>query len=162
MKYLSFFVIVLFLSNSAFSQKKVNHKKKIAVKKVNKAHALPILYANYVFVNYQPIVKSKLKKKHIAALNNCKFSVTETGINSSHKDLDALSFSVFELEKMKKDDYLFRCFKTIKEVILKDVPLLFTVHKTDNQNFFGIIQLLNGQIVFPYKGGLIYAKRIAN
>jgi hypothetical protein len=170
MKHLLLIALSFIFNSTIYSQKNLPVNKKntprkmqtYTPQKIKQNNGLPNLYANYVFLRFQPIIKVQLKKKQITTLNNSVFAISKNGITSKNKVLNHIVFSIFEVEKMKKDDYLYRCFQTITQINLIDIPETFSVHKTNNQNIFGIIQLLNGQIIFPYKGGLIYAERKAS
>lgn len=158
------FTILLFCSLQAFSQRVTPEKKSMSQKKIiqldQKKITVPLksdnLFGHYNISKYYNLTKKSAKKKEVNLFLNSPIKVDENLI--SGLNINDLSFSIYEIEKMEKDDYLYRVFNKIISTEMAELPGTFSVHKTDLPNFFGIIQLLNGDIAFPYKGGLIIAK----
>lgn len=165
MRFLAFITLLLFCSTYSIAQKKVSPvKKQIGQKKIKKnlisKSIKPLknedLFKSYSILKFYPLVKKSAKKKAINSFLNSEIKVEEKSINGIR--INDISFSIYEVEKMKKDDYLYRTFNQSITTQIAELPESFTVHKTNLKDFFGIVQLLNGNIAFPYKGGIIIAQ----
>jgi hypothetical protein len=158
------FTLLLFCSIQGFGQKVSTPKKTSGYKKtvrrypnkINKSTILDQLFGNYIISNYYSLVKKSAKKKEINTFLKTLINLNIESI--SGLSINDITFSIYEIEKMKKDDYFYRVFNESITIEIPDLPEILTVHKTNFPNFFGIIQLPNGHVAFPYKGGLIIAK----
>ena len=148
MRFIAFITLLLFCSTYSIAQKKVVPvKKQIGPKKINK-HLVnksikhlknEDLFKSYSIFKFYPLVKKSAKKKVIKSFVNSQIRVEKKSISGNN--ITEFSFTIYEVEKMKKDDYLYRTFNRLITTQFAELPESFTVHKTNLTDFFGIITL---------------------
>jgi len=114
------------------------------------------LYGDYTITRYVTLSSKALSAEELNTLLGTivKFqatSLTGTGI-------DPLTYEIYQVERQLRDDFVFRVFGPDVKTH-SNLPESFTVHKTDNENCYGIVEIGNGEIAIPYKGVLLYMKR---
>lgn len=74
-----------------------------------------------------------------------------TGIN-----IDPMTFSIYSVERLQRDDFIYRVFGREIKAPEPNLPQAFNVHKTDNENCYGIVEIDHAHIAIPYKGVLLF------
>ena len=83
--------------------------------------------------------------------------VNETAITGT--EIDPFHFEIFDIEKMKSSDYIFREFGRSIRAPEPNLPVVIKVHKTDFEACYGIVEISDTKIAIPYNGVLLFLKR---
>jgi len=116
-----------------------------------------VIFGNYTITGYSILSLKSPSTQQLDAMIGSDAQVNEKSISGTL--IDSISFSIFEVERLQKDDYVFRVFGREVKVTEQDLPSSFSVHKTDNTNCYGIAEIGNGKLAIPYKGVLLYLTR---
>lgn len=161
MKKFNLFIGFLCFVFVSFGQEKqtrthIQKAEKISIEKIKDANRTDLFYGEYVISNYYPIMKKSLPEKKSSLLINSIIKLESNRI--SGEKISAIDLSVYEIEKMKQDDFLFRVFgDDIKFSLPEDFPKEFNVHKVENNSILGLISIQYKKIAFVYQGGIIVA-----
>jgi hypothetical protein len=115
------------------------------------------LYGDYTVTGYSVL---STKTPSIEELNTLVGTVVKFQATSlTGTVIDPLTFEIYQVERQRRDDYIYRVFGREIKAPEPNLPESFMVHKTDNENCYGIVEIGNGEIAVPYKGVLLYLKR---
>jgi len=117
-----------------------------------------IVFGDYSISDYVILSPKSPSEEELNSLKGTTVKVQNTSIAGS--GIDPLTFEIYQVEVQKKDDFMYRVFGNDLKEKATNLPESFTVHKTDNENCYGIVDLGGGRIVIPYKGVLLYLIRI--
>lgn len=117
-----------------------------------------IVFGDYTITDYSILSQKSLSEEELNSLRGTTVKVQNTSIAGS--GIDPLTFEIYQVEVQKKDDFIYRVFGSDLKKSETNLPETFTVHKTDNENCYGIVDLGGGRIVIPYKGVLLYLTRM--
>ena len=117
-----------------------------------------IVFGDYTISDYVILNSKSPSEEELNSLKGTTVKVQNTSIAGS--GIDPLTFEIYQVEVQKKDDFIYRVFGSEVKNSETNLPETFTVHKTDNQNCYGILDLGGGRIAIPYKGVLLYLTRI--
>jgi len=116
-----------------------------------------IIYGDYQVSDYSILSLKTPNNLQLEALLGSTVKLDSTSISGSL--IDSISFSIFEIERLRRDDYIYRVFGREIKAPEPDLPENFLVHKTDNALCYGIIEIGDGRLAIPYKGVLLYLTR---
>lgn len=161
----SFFSLVSLHAQTDTTQLGKTPTTKFVGKPVQKAERVPArldgssvtLYGDYTITGYSILSTKTPSNDELNTLIGTLVKFQETSITGTV--IDPISFEIYQIERQRRDDYIFRVFGREIKAPEPDLPESFMVHKTDNENCYGIVVLDNGEIAFPYKGVLLYLKR---
>lgn len=116
-----------------------------------------LVFGDYEVTGYSILSTETLAAEELQALLGTVVKVQENSITGVA--IDPMSFDIYEIERLRRDDFIFRVFGRQVRGPEPDLPESFNVHKTDNENCYGIAVTGSGQIAIPYKGVLLYLRR---
>src|SRR5688500_17696850 len=137
---------------------------KFVGKPIQKAERIPAtidvaasLYGDYTITGYDVLSIKTPSNEELNTLIGTIVKFQETSLTGT--GIDPLTFEIYQVERQRRDDFIFRVFGREIKAPEPDLPESFMVHKTDNEFCYGIVEIGNGQIAIPYKGVLLYLKR---
>ena len=72
--------------------------------------------------------------------------------------IDNQHYSITEVQLMQSGNFIYQTFGRALRAPEPNLPAQIYVHKTDNADVFGIVQLEGRQLAIPYKGVLLFLK----
>lgn len=123
----------------------------------HKAASLADVFGDFEIVRYRVLSKDHPNKKELESLIGSLVKVSAEHLTGS--EIDPVTYDLFEIEQMARGDFIYRAFGRSIRAPEPDLPSTLKVHKTDNQNCYGIIDLDKDQVAVPYKGVLLFLKR---
>lgn len=137
---------------------------KYAGKPIQKAERIPSridtqlsFYGDYRVTGYAVLSTKTPSTEELNGLVGTVVKVQETSLTGTA--IDPITFEIYQVELQRRDDYIYRVFGREIKGPEPNLPESFKVHKTDNTNCYGIVEIGNGEIAIPYKGVLLYLKR---
>ncbi|MBK7128791.1 MAG: hypothetical protein IPM74_02270 [Crocinitomicaceae bacterium] len=159
-----FMLATLFLFSSVIAQqadtvvvRKTSPVKKVDVKvdqAPQKIDFISDISGTYTISGYAVLSLNTLPKEELNALIGTDVIISNTSITGS--SIDPFTFEIYQIEKIFRDDYIFRVFGREIKAPEPDMPSQFYVHKTDNENLYGIAETGEGELAIPYHGVLLY------
>lgn len=116
-----------------------------------------LIFGDYTISGYSVLSLKKPSSDELNAMIGTAVNIQTGSITGTL--IDSLSFTIFEIERLRRDDYIYRVFGREIRAQEPDLPESFNVHKTDNTNCYGIIEIGDGRLAIPYKGVLLYLTR---
>ncbi len=156
---------ILFASVGAFCQIDKNRIKKAAPIELKSAKITEVtanrqnvdITGQYEITKYSQISKKTIPAKELKLLIGTLVKVNDTAITGS--EIDPFNFEIFEITKMNSSDYIFRQFEKILKSPEPNLPETVRIHKTDNDDCYGIVQINSSKIAIPYNGVLLFLTR---
>jgi hypothetical protein len=156
------------LSFNAACQDSTLRAKRIYPAKVSSASTKPLrfttatetrfsIYGEYKISGYTALTSKAPDEAELGLLVGSFVRVDSATITGDQ--IDPMTFTIFQVERLQKDDYLFRVFGKDINAVQTDLPASFNVHKTDNERCYGIVETGDGRIAIPYRGVLLYLVR---
>ncbi len=112
------------------------------------------LFGEYTVESYVAISKKTPNTEELDALSGTIVKVQTSTITGAY--IDPITFQIYEVERLQKDDFIFRVFGSGLNSDSLNLPMTFNVHKTDNENCYGIVEIDASHIAIPYKGVLLF------
>jgi len=116
-----------------------------------------LIFGNYSISGYSVLSRNTTSAEELNALIGSSVNIQTESITGTL--IDSLVFTIFEIERLRRDDYIYRVFGREIKAPEPDLPESFNVHKTDNTNCYGIVEIGDGRLAIPYKGVLLYLTR---
>ncbi|MBI3133047.1 MAG: hypothetical protein HYZ14_00085 [Bacteroidetes bacterium] len=114
------------------------------------------LYGDYTVTGYSILSTKTPGSEELNMLIGTIVKFQATSITGTA--IDPLTFEIYQVERQRRDDYIYRVFGREIKAPEPNLPESFNVHKTDNENCYGIVEIGNGEIAVPYRGVLLYLK----
>ena len=115
------------------------------------------IYGEYKICSYAQLESRTPSIEELNILVGSLVKVDSFAITGSQ--IDPLTYSIYGIEMLQRDDYIYREFGTDVHVQDAGLPQQFNVHKTDNERCYGIVEVNNNRLAIPYKGVLLYLQR---
>lgn len=115
------------------------------------------IFGEYSITGYAILCLKTPSSEELNRLVGSLVKIQNTTITGSL--IDPLTFSIYEIERLQRDDYIYRTFGREIKTPEPDLPANFAVHKTDNERCYGIVEIGDGRLAIPYKGVLLYLTR---
>ncbi len=112
------------------------------------------IFGAYVVDSFAVLSKKTPRIEELNALMGTRLQVLATSITGAN--IDPMTFSIFEVERLRRDDFIYRVFGREIKAPEPNLPQAFNVHKTDNKNCYGIVEIDASHIAIPYKGVLLF------
>jgi len=160
-----FTICLLFIGFGASSQVIKNRTKlakpiemkAVKITEVTSNKPLVDISGQYEITKYSQISKKSIPSRELKLLVGSLVKVDDTAITGS--EIDPFNFEIFEITKMNSSDFIFRQFDKILKSPETNLPESVTVHKTENDHCYGLIQINNNKIAIPYNGVLLFLTR---
>jgi hypothetical protein len=129
------------------------------VEKVNIRSEIQLdIFGEYQVTHYAVLSRKTPSIEELNLLVGSLVKVQATSITGTV--IDPVSFQIFQVERLRRDDFIYRVFGREIKAPEPDLPNEFNVHKTDHENCYGIVEISATEIAIPYKGVLLYLKKI--
>lgn len=115
------------------------------------------IFGEYTIDSYAILSKKTPATEELNALIGTLVKVQAAAITGTV--IDPMTFNIYEVEHQRRDDFIFRVFGREIKAPEPDLPESFNVHKTDNANCYGIVEINHNEIAIPYKGVLLFLKK---
>lgn len=112
------------------------------------------IQGTYSISGYAVLSLNTLPKEELNALIGTDVMISNTSITGTA--IDPFTFEIYQVEKIFRDDFIFRVFGREIKAPEPDMPSQFYVHKTDHENLYGIAETGEGELAMPYHGVLLY------
>jgi len=112
------------------------------------------VFGEYVVDSFAVLSKKTPRIEELNALLGTTLKVLSTSITGTN--IDPMTFSIFEVERLQRDDFIYRVFGSEIKAPEPNLPQAFNVHKTDHENCYGIVEIDQKHIAIPYKGVLLF------
>lgn len=116
-----------------------------------------IIFGNYQITNYAILSKHTPSKGELTEMVGTLVKVDSTTITGTA--INPYTFNIYLVERLKRDDFIYRVFGREIKAPEPDLPDSFNVHKTDNENLYGIVEIDATKIAIPYNGVLLFLTR---
>jgi hypothetical protein len=115
------------------------------------------IYGEYKISGYTAMTSKAPDEAELGLLVGSFVRVDSSTVTGNQ--IDPMTFTIFQVERLQRDDYIFRVFGKDILAVQTDLPASFNVHKTDNERCYGIVEAGDGRVAIPYKGVLLYLVR---
>ena len=115
------------------------------------------IFGEFSISSYAILSLKTPSNEELNALIGTLVKINETAITGT--SIEPITFSIYEVERLMRDDYIYRVFGRELRAQDPDIPSSFKVHKTDNSLCYGIIETGDGRVAIPYKGVLLILTR---
>lgn len=161
MKNLAYIAFVL-IASSSFGQtktirvenekvKKESHDKKVEIGFLKETK---MLFGDFTVNSFETMSQKSLIKNDLEKLVGTLIRIKETDITGDA--IDPMTIDNLGIEKMTREDYIFRVFGDNHECKECSLPPLLQVYKTGRTDCYGIVILSGNQLALPYKGTMLY------
>jgi len=116
-----------------------------------------LIFGNYSISGYSVLSRKTPSSNELNSLIGTAVNIETESITGTL--IDTLVFTIFEIERLRRDDFIYRVFGREIKAPEPDLPESFNVHKTNNSNCYGIVEIGDGRLAIPYKGVLLYLTR---
>ncbi len=115
------------------------------------------IFGSFVITHYSVLGLETPSSKEIEQIVGSSVTVSPTKIAGVYVSHDV--FDIFEVADMSSGDYIYQMFGRVIRAPEPNLPHELTVHKTDNADCYGIIDLPGDKLAIPYKGLLLFLER---
>lgn len=115
------------------------------------------IFGNYEITNYAILSKHTPSNEELTQLKGSLVKVDTSTITGTA--IDPFTFEIYLVERLRRDDFIYRVFGREIKAPEPDLPESFIVHKTDHENLYGIIEIDTNHIALPYQGVLLFLTR---
>lgn len=115
------------------------------------------IFGEYLIESYAVLSRKTPGTEELNALIGTLVKVQTTSITGTV--IDPMTFNIYQVERLRRDDFIYRVFGREIKAPEPDLPESFNVHKTDNENCYGIVEISATEIALPYKGVLLFLKK---
>lgn len=112
------------------------------------------VFGEYVVEGYTILSKKTPNPEELNALIGTIIKVQATSLTGTN--IDPMTFNIYEVQRLQQDDFIFRVFGSDLKTDSLNLPQAFNVHKTDNENCYGIVEIDANHLAIPYKGVLLF------
>lgn len=112
------------------------------------------IFGEYTVDHYEILSKKTPNIEELNAMVGTIIKVQTTSITGT--TIDPMTFNIYEVERLQRDDFIFRVFGSGQNSDSLNLPQSFNVHKTDNENCYGIVEIDAKHIAIQYKGVLLF------
>lgn len=111
---------------------------------------------DFVIDSYQVLTKQAPKKRDLEQLKGTLVRLKDTDITGDL--IDPISIEDLGIERMTKEDYLFRAFGDQLLDNAEQLPSSIRVRKTGRPDCYGVVVISKFELALPYKGTLLFLK----
>jgi hypothetical protein len=112
------------------------------------------IFGEYVVDSFAVLSRKTPSIEELNALLGTTLKVLSSSITGTN--IDPMTYSIFQVERLQRDDFIYRVFGREIKAPEPNLPQSFNVHKTDNENCYGIVEIDHMHIALPYKGVLLF------
>ncbi|MBK6524315.1 MAG: hypothetical protein IPG07_01470 [Crocinitomicaceae bacterium] len=112
------------------------------------------IFGEYVVDSFAVLSRKTPSIEELNALLGTTLKVLSSSITGTN--IDPMTFSIYSVERLERDDFIYRVFGREIKAPEPNLPQAFNVHKTDNENCYGIAEIDTRHIAIPYKGVLLF------
>lgn len=117
----------------------------------------PNIYGDFIIRDYEIIIRKGDSEKVSKNVLGTVIKITESAI--AGEQIDPMTYNLSESEMLFSEDYIYRAFEVVIEKEIENIPMSVLVHKTTNGDCYGILELIDGTVVLPYQGMLLFLVR---
>ena len=161
MKTITYIVFILIASISLGQDKTIRlkneyEKKQVSDKKVEVSFLKEskMIYGDFTVESFETMSQKSLNKRDLEKLIGTLIRIKETDITGD--EIDPITIENLGIERMTREDYIFRVFGDNHECKECSLPPVIQVYKTGRTDCYGIVILGSGKVAMPYKGSMLY------
>lgn len=146
------------LQNTRTSPVRVSNRMPMKAESQHLTKAVQVgVYGEFTISSYAILSLKTPSPEELNALVGSLVKINASAITGT--SIEPILFSIYEIEQLQRDDYIYRVFGREIRAQEPDIPSSFKVHKTDNNLCYGIIETGDGRVAIPYKGVLLILSR---